>query len=822
MISNKNIRNISIIAHVDHGKSTLSDSLVGAAGLISSSAIGNKRYMSVRKDEQEKGITIKSSSISLAFPYKDSEYLLNIIDSPGHVDFSSEVTAALRVTDGAVVVVDAVEGCRSQTETVLRQALQERIMPVLMINKMDRAIVELKLEPEECYQNFARIVESVNVFISSYSDAKLGLDLFMDPSRCNVAFGSGKMGWAFTLSNFAKLYAKKFKVSEDKIIKRLWGDWFYCPDSKKWQKTPISKATGKVLKRSFCQFILEPIYELFQVVNEENHSRLETMLSSLEINLNKSERELVPKEKLRVIMQKFLPAHEALLELIIDTLPSPLDAQKYRYELLYTGPLDDPYATAIRDCDETGPLMIFISKMFPAEGSGKFIAFGRVFSGTVRHGQKVKILGPEYEFGEKKDIFRASVQRTIVMMGRSTKAVDECTCGNIVGLVGLDSFIVKTATVCDQDSQDVFPLKNMKYSVSPVVQIAVETAKPSDIGKLVEGLKKLAKSDQLLQVSMSESGQHILAGAGELHLEICLNDLANEYCKNIEIVKSKPVVTFKETVTAESIDCLVKSPNRHNRLYMQAMPLSDEFCAEIENGTVSLSMDQKAMTKHIVETYEDWDSISAKKIWCFGPSDTGPNVVVDSTKATDFMNEIQESVVAAFQWASREGGLCDEDMRGIRFNLTEAVLHTDSIHRGGGQIIPAARKAFYASQLSAEPRLVEPIYKVEIQTTEQTLGGVNNVVNRRRGVILNIQRSVGSMYTVTCNLPVLESFGLTDDLRAATQGQAFLQCAFDRWQLINQNPYEVDSNVHKIITDIRKRKGLTPEIPTFHAYIDKL
>lgn len=321
---------------------------------------------------------------------------------------------------------------------------------------------------------------------------------------------------------------------------------------------------------------------------------------------------------------------------------------------------------------------------------------------------------------------------------------------------------------------------------------------------------------------MSESGQHILAGAGELHLEICLNDLANEYCKNIEIVKSKPVVTFKETVTAESIDCLVKSPNRHNRLYMQAMPLSDEFCAEIENGTVSLSMDQKAMTKHIVETYEDWDSISAKKIWCFGPSDTGPNVVVDSTKATDFMNEIQESVVAAFQWASREGGLCDEDMRGIRFNLTEAVLHTDSIHRGGGQIIPAARKAFYASQLSAEPRLVEPIYKVEIQTTEQTLGGVNNVVNRRRGVILNIQRSVGSMYTVTCNLPVLESFGLTDDLRAATQGQAFLQCAFDRWQLINQNPYEVDSNVHKIITDIRKRKGLTPEIPTFHAYIDKL
>jgi elongation factor 2 len=825
MTSTRNIRNISVIAHVDHGKSTLSDSLVGAAGLISASAIGNKRYMSVRKDEQEKGITIKSSSISLNFPYKEDGYLINLIDSPGHVDFSSEVSSALRVTDGAVVVVDSVEGCRSQTETVLRQALQERIVPVLMINKMDRAMVELQLEPEECYQNFVRIVESVNVIISTYSDNKLGRNLMVNPKEGTVAFGSGKMGWAFTLSHFAKIYATKFNQTEKKVLKHLWGDWFYCPDSKKWQKTNVSKLTGKTLKRGFCQFILDPIYEFFKVIEQDDLEKMDSMCQALSIKLTKQERELVPKDRLKVVMQKFLPAHEALLELIIDGLPSPKDAQSYRYDLLYTGPMDDQYATAIRNCDENGPLMIFISKMFPAEGSGgKFVAFGRVFSGTVKQGHKVRILGPEFDLlsGDKKDMYKASVQRTVIMMGRTTKAVDECSCGNIVGLVGLDSFIVKTATICDIDSNDAHPLKNMKYTVSPVVQIAVETEKAADIGKLVEGLKKLAKSDPLLQVSISETGQHILAGAGELHLEICLNDLCNVYCKGINITKSRPVVTFKETVVGVSGSCLVKSANHHNRLYMQAMPLSDEFCGDIESGAISLSMEPKALSRHIVENFSDWDAVAVKKIWCFGPSDNGPNVVVDATKATDFMNEIQDSVVSAFQWASREGGLCDENMRGIRFNLTEASLHSDAIHRGGGQIIPAARKAFYASQLAAEPRLVEPFYLAEIQTTELTLGGVNNVVNKRRGVISNIQQTVGSIYTVTCTIPVLESFGLADELRAATQGQAFLQCSFDRWQVMNQDPYDSESSVYKLITDIRKRKGLKLEIPTHLTYIDKL
>jgi len=233
-------------------------------------------------------------------------------------------------------------------------------------------------------------------------------------------------------------------------------------------------------------------------------------------------------------------------------------------------------------------------------------------------------------------------------------------------------------------------------------------------------------------------------------------------------------------------------------------------------------MDSKTLSKHIVDNYQGWDANSAKKIWCFGPADCGPNVVVDCTKSTDFMNEIKDSVVSSFQWASKEGGLCEESMRGVRFNVMDAVLHADAIHRGGGQLIPAARKAYYSSQLSAQPRLVEPMYKVEIQTVDNALGGIYNVVNKRKGMILATEQNVGTLYTVTCHIPVLESFGLTEELRAATSGQAFPQCSFDHWRTMNSNPYEKDSLAHKIATEIRVRKGLKPEIPTAMIYLDKL
>jgi elongation factor 2 len=785
------------------------------------------RYMSTREDEQQRGITIKSSSISLFFKMnrddlpadaKGNDFLINLIDSPGHVDFSSEVTAALRVTDGALVVVDCIEGVCVQTETVLRQALGERIKPVLMVNKMDRVLLELHLEPEECYQSFRRTIESANVIIATYNDKLMG-DLQVSPQKGTVAFGSGLHGWGFTLNTFANIYASKFGVDKAKMMQRLWEDNYFDPEDKKWKTKNVS-LSGKPLSRAFNQFILEPIFALFKAVEDHDKAKVEKMTTSLKINLSTEEKELEGKQLLKAIMRKWLPAADMLLEMIVIHLPSPAIAQRYRVENLYEGPMDDECATAIKACDQTGPLMMYVSKMLPTSDKGRFYAFGRVFSGIIRTGQKVRIMGPNYIPGKKEDLFVKNIQRTVLMMGRTTEAIDDCPAGNVVGLSGIDQFLVKSGTITT--SEVAHNIRVMKFSVSPVVRVAVEPKNPADLPKLIEGLKRLSKSDPCVQCYTEESGEHIVAGAGELHLEICLKDLADEYC-GIELKTSDPVVSFRETVTDESsIVCLSKSPNKHNRLFVKAEPLKDELQADIEDGKVSAKDDVKTRARYLAEEY-GWDVNDARKIWCFGPDTSGPNLLVDMTKGVQYLNEIKDSFVGAFQWATKEGVLCEENMRGIRFNILDVTLHADAIHRGGGQIIPTARRVLYASELTARPRLMEPVYLVEIQTPENAMGGIYGVLNRRRGHVISEDRREGTpLYNVKAYLPVLESFGFTADLRAHTGGQAFPQCVFDHWSVITDDPLSKDSKAYGIVMTTRKRKGLKEQLPDLDDYFDKL
>lgn len=386
------IRNMSVIAHVDHGKSTLTDSLVAAAGIIAQANAGQQRFMDTRDDEQDRCITIKSTSISLYYKKanedgQETEYLINLIDCPGHVDFSSEVTAALRVTDGALVVVDAVSGVCVQTETVLRQALQERIRPVLMMNKLDRAFLELQLQPEDAYANFNKAIESVNVVISTYDDGGFG-DPQVYPEKGTVAFGSGLHCWGFTLKRFAKMYAKKFGVAEEKLMKKFWGDNFFDAANKKW----VKDSQGGKLVRGFCQFVLDPIYKVFHSCINDDKPLLEKVLPVLGITLSADEKQQKDKKLMKCVMAKWLPAAEALLEMIVTHLPSPKIAQGYRYEHLYNGPLDDKYCQAVKNCDPTGPLMMYVSKMVPTNDKGRFYAFGRVFAGKVRTGQKARLI----------------------------------------------------------------------------------------------------------------------------------------------------------------------------------------------------------------------------------------------------------------------------------------------------------------------------------------------------------------------------------------------------------------------------------------------
>merc|ERR1712070_535102 len=827
-----NIRNMSVIAHVDHGKSTLTDSLVAAAGIIAMAQAGDARLTDTRQDEQDRCITIKSTGISLyyemdeAFPIPPEangrEFLINCIDSPGHVDFSSEVTAALRVTDGGLVVVDCVEGVCVQTETVLRQALAERIRPVMTINKLDRAFLELQLDHEEMYQNFVKSVENANAIISIYHDEALG-EVQVYPDQGTVSFSAGLHGWAFTLTTFAQLYSKKFGVAEEKMMSKLWGDNFFDPKTKKWTKKDTGSGT---CQRAFVQFIYNPIKAIIDgcmAGKKEDVFKKMTSLGILDL-LKSEDRELDGKPLMKRVMQTWLPADRALLEMMIYHLPSPATAQAYRVETLYEGPPDDVYGTAIANCDPNGPLMLYVSKMIPSSDKGRFFAFGRVFAGKVGTGQKVRIMGPNYVPGQKKDLYIKAVQRTVLCMGRRQDAVEDVPCGNTVAMVGLDQFITKNATLTNEKNADAHPIKAMKFSVSPVVRVAVECSNASDLPKLIEGLKRLAKSDPLVQCFTAPTGEHIIAGAGELHLEICLKDLKEDFMKGAPVKMSEPVVSFCETVTEENEkDVIGKSPNKHNRAYMTSQPLGDEFCAAMDNNDIDVNGEMKVRARYMADNL-GWDVTEARQIWSFGcPPDALANVLVNCTKGVSYLLEVKDSFVGAFIQATAEGILCGEAMRGIRFNVNDVTLHADAIHRGAGQIMPPVKRAMYGCQIDAGPAILEPMYQCSITVPSNAVAGVFTTLNARRGTVENKEDRAGTpLCVITAFLPVLESFGFTQVLRQNTSGQAFPQLIFSHWQMTNGSPYDENSQAAGICNKVRSRKGLKAEMPAFSDYYDKV
>merc|ERR1712001_162866 len=646
-------------------------------------------------------------------------------------------------------------------------------------------------------------------------DTALG-DIQIHPTRGTVGFGSGLHSWAFSLKQFADMYSKKFKVETPKLMKRLWGDNYFNSKTKKWVKNQQDGAD----KRAFVQFIMDPIYRVFDAIMNEKDEEVAKLVISTGVKLKGDDKDLKGKPLMKAFMRTWLPAGDTLLQMIAIHLPSPVTAQNYRMELLYEGPQDDEAAKGIKACDPQAPLMMYISKMVPTSDKGRFYAFGRVFSGVVRTGLRCRIMGPNYVPGTKTDLYVKQIQRTILMMGRYTEAIEDVPCGNIVGLVGVDQYLVKTGTISTYDQ--AHNMKVMKFSVSPVVRVAVEVKNPSDLPKLVEGLKRLSKSDPMVQISTEESGEHIIAGAGELHLEICLKDLEEDHAC-VPIKKSDPVVSYRETISEESDQmCLSKSPNKHNRLFMRAVPMPDGLAEDIDKGEVNPRDDFKVRGRYLADKYE-FDITEARKIWCFGPETNGPNIMVDCTKGVQYLNEIKDSCVAGFQWASKEGILCDENMRSVRFNLYDVALHADAIHRGGGQIIPTARRVLYACMLTAEPRLMEPVYQVEIQCPGNAVGGIYGVLNRRRGHVFEEAQTPGTpMFVVKAYLPVNESFGFTADLRSNTGGQAFPQCMFDHWQVLPGCPLSDGTKPNQIVEECKKRKGLKPGPPSLDNYLDKM
>ncbi|KAH9564128.1 hypothetical protein CY35_04G008100 [Sphagnum magellanicum] len=824
------IRNVALIGHIHHGKTLFMDMLIEQTHhlkTLDQNSEKHLRYTDTRIDEQERQISIKTVPMSLVL--EDSvgkSYLCNIMDTPGHVNFSDEMTAALRLADGAVLVVDAVEGVMVNTERSIRHAMQERLPIVVVINKVDRLITELKLPPTDAYHKLRHTLEEINSLISAFSTGAEGFPV-VDPVLGNVCFASATAGWSFTLLSFAKLYVKLHGIPFDatKFASRLWGDLYYHPDTRTFKR----KAPTNGGERSFVQFILEPLYKIYSQVVGEHRKSVENTLEELGVTLSNAAYKLNVKPLLKLACSAVFGSASGFTDMLVHHIPSAKDAAPTKVEHTYTGPQDSLIAKSIRECDATGPLMVNITKLYPKADCSVFDSFGRVVSGTIRTGQSVRVLGEGYSPDDEEDMAVKEVTKLWVYQSRYRIPVSTAPAGSWVLIEGVDASITKTATLCPEFlDEDVYIFRPLQFNTLSVVKTATEPLNPSELPKMVEGLRKISKSYPLAITKVEESGEHTILGTGEIFLDSIMKDLRELYSE-VEVKVADPVVSFCETVVeTSSLKCFAETPNKKNKLTMIAEPLEKGLAEDIENGVVSLDWPRKRLGDFFQTKY-DWDLLAARSIWAFGPDKQGPNILLDDTLPSEvdkgLLNSVKDSIVQGFQWGAREGPLCDEPIRNLKFKILDAAIAQEPLHRGGGQIIPTSRRVAYSAFLMATPRLMEPVYFVEIQTPADCMSAIYTVLSRRRGhVTADIPKPGTPAYIVKAFLPVIESFGFETDLRYHTQGQAFCLSVFDHWSIVPGDPLDksvvlrplepapVQHLAREFMVKTRRRKGMSEDV----------
>ena len=798
------------------------------------------------------------------------------------------MTAALRVTDGALVVVDCVEGVCVQTETVLRQALGELVRvgacaaarktatgdfagcvreplrarrpppsrcrrppvrwpwrsakplcspvlpsppssrpnsPVITINKLDRAFLELQLPSEDMYVAFTKHVENVNVLVATYNDEALG-DVQVDPTKGTVAFSAGLHGWAFTLTKFARMYAKKFGVDVEKMMGRLWGDNYFNAKEKKWIKQRWARPAG--LERAFCMFCLTPIAKIFKNCMDEKYDAVTKMLGAVGVTLTKEDLELRQKPLLKRCMQKWLPAHDALLEMFVQHLPSPRKAQKYRVSTLYTGPSDDQWARA-SEVRPRGPAHDVHLEADPDARQGPLLRLRPRLLGHRQDGPEGQDHGPQLRAGQEGGPVRQERAahhphdgpqdrgRRVRHRGQHVRARRH----RPVHCQGGHHRRRRRDRVAPDRHDEVLGVARRARR-----RLAQEPERPAQARRGPQAPLQVGPARAVLDGGVGRAHHRRLRRAAHRDLPQGLagglhEQRADRHLRPRRLVPRdghRGVVAHRHVQVAEQAQPHLRQGQAARlRQNDEQTPLAED----IENGKVTAEMDAKARTRVLVDKY-GWDKATTQKIWCFGPDGTGPNIVVDVTVAVQYLNEIKDSVVAGWQWVCKEGPLCDETLRDVRIDIHDVVLHADAIHRGGGQIIPTARRVFLAAILTASPRLQEPVFLVEIQCPENAMGGVYSSLNRKRGTVVEETNRPGTpLYNVKAYLPVAESFGFTGFLRQNTGGQAFPQMVFHHWDTMMADPFK-DDKVIEIITAARKRKGLKETMPPLSEYEDKL
>lgn len=639
------IRNVAFAGHLHHGKTALVDMLVLETHDITDrleKKTGKKRdeqlrYTDVHVLERERGISVKSAPMSLVLQNTQGKsHLLNVLDTPGHVNFVDEVASSLRLVDGVVLVVDVVEGVQVNTEQIIKHAVLEGLPMTLVVNKMDRLILELKLPPTDAYFKLKHVIEEVNTAIENTLPGQ-GEKRRLSPEKGNVLFACSGMGWCFTLQSFAKMYAENYPprtksspaINVQEFARRLWGDIFYNPKKRSFTRKAIEERS----KRSFVNFVLEPIYKLYSHTISESPEDLKDTLATLGITLKPSQYKMDARVLLKLVCEQFFGGANGFVDMIVEHIPSPVEAAESKIEKYYTGPLDTVVARSMKECDQDGPLVVQITKLFNTSDAKAFHSFGRVMSGTATPGAQVRVLGEGYSIDDEEDMSVATISDVWIAETRYSIPTDGVPAGNCVLLGGVDNSIVKSATLVPLElagGEDAYIFKPIIHFTESVFKVAVEPINPSELPKMLDGLRKINKSYPLITTKVEESGEHIILGTGELYMDCVLHDLRRLYAE-MEIKVSDPVTRFCETVVETSaIKCYAQTPNKKNKITMVAEPLDQGIAEDIETGKVSIKSPNRVIGKFFEENY-GWDLLASRSIWAFGPDELGPNILQDDT-----------------------------------------------------------------------------------------------------------------------------------------------------------------------------------------------
>lgn len=820
MQTTSRIRNFALIGHLHHGKTLLADLLIEQAHkLFVSDPEQPSKYLDHRKDEVQREISVKSSPMTLVLPdKKEKSWVVNFIDTPGHPNCSDEVSAGLALVDGVFLVVDVIEGVMICTEKLLRHSLELGLPVVLVLNKIDRFILEMKIPPQDTYYKIKHTIDQLNKILTNYPNHPK-----FSPTSNNVLFASGLYGFVFDLQSMSNKYSKMFGATFDPLefSKRLWGNLYFNSNSRTFtKKPPEGKGPGD---RTFVEFIMAPIYKLIGYTVSEERPVLEGVLKELGIFLKKSWYEYNTKTLLKIVCRMFFEKPTELVDAAVAKFPPPNTSK--RLGRLFHGDQTAEFQDLLKS-EKTGACVVHITKQFHNLNDDSFSLFGRVHSGTLKTGDELVMITEKFSVKDPEHQFIVKIPKLFIYNTRYQVPVDSVPAGNFILIEGLDQFSSKFSTIYDKKLNNMFNrCLEVKFCTCSVVKVALEPLNPADLPKMLDGLRKCSKSYPLLETKMYETGEHMIFGTGELYLDSVLHDLRNLYT-DIEIKLSDPSVCLTETVIdTSSFKAFSQTPNGMNRISIIAEPLESELANSIQEGKLKLA-DPGLPT--ILEEKFNWDILASTSLWAFGAEENGPNVLINDILPYEIdpsLYDSRASIVQGFQWACKEGPLCEEPIRGVKFRILEASLAKEPLYKAAGQLIPATRRVCYSSFLLATPRLMEPYYLFEIQCTKDCIQAIYTLLQRRRGHVKSEEPKPGSPhYIIMANVPVIDSFGFETDLRTFTSGMAFAVAVFDAWALVPGDPLDrkivlkplepspAPALARDFMVKTRSRKGLTEDI----------